>query len=384
MKKPRGVVGIVGIAAIVLLGVACSNGEAATTPQAEPDRPRLRPRQRRSLPRTLGARGPHVAVERRSPWGSPGQTVARPLPAPQPASGSETGAATASSPPVAAPEPRPAPVVVVAPVVEPQPAPDPPSWPRRQREWPLCTRRCCRPVARRSASGFTGQGSITLEPDLALVNIGVEAKARTVAEARDQAATAMAAIVAAVKAHGLTDTDIQTRSFNIWPRYDYIERTQVLAGYTVSNTASIKIRVLDNVGPIIDDVANAGGDATRINGISFTVEDPNPFMEDLRAAAVGDALAKAQHFADLTGVSLGSLIFIAEAGGRSPVVQDFGARGLAFAEAAAPPSPISGVSWSLRSESRRRSAYGKTAVLRLSRERPASRALSMCLAASSP
>ena len=303
MKKPRGVVGIVGIAAIVLLGVACGNGEAATTPQAEP--------------------------------GAPAAA------APQPASGSETGASTADSPPVAAPEPRPAQAVAVAPVVEPQPAPRP----ALVAPAPAGVAPVYSPLLQTGSSQVgiwvTGQGSIALEPDLALVNIGVEAQARTVAEARDQAATAMAAIVAAVKAHGLTDADIQTRSFNIWPRYDYIERTQVLAGYTVSNTASIKIRDLDDVGPIIDDVANAGGDATRINGISFTVEDPEPFMQDLRAAAVGDALAKAQHFADLTGVSLGSLIFIAEAGGRSPVVQDFGARGIAL-EAAAAPTSISG------------------------------------------
>ena len=32
-------------------------------------------------------------------------------------------------------------------------------------------------------------------------------------------------LVLAVKAHGLADVDIQTTSFNVWPRYDYFERT---------------------------------------------------------------------------------------------------------------------------------------------------------------
>ena len=56
----------------------------------------------------------------------------------------------------------------------------------------------------------------------------------------------------------MADADIQTTSFNVFPRYDYIERTQVLAGYRVSNSVSIKIRDLDRVGEIIDDVASDG------------------------------------------------------------------------------------------------------------------------------
>ena len=189
-----------------------------------------------------------------------------------------------------------------------------------------------------------GHGKMSLEPDLTVLDIGVETQALTVAEARDQAARAMASILAAVKAHGLTDTDLQTRSFNIWPRYDYSERKQVLVGYTVSNTASIKVRDMDSIGEIIDDVSDAGGDATRINGIRFTVEDPTPFMADLREMAVKDALAKAEHFAGLTGVIVGSLMFISEAGAQAPVARDFGGGAIALesARAAAPPTSISG------------------------------------------
>ena len=178
------------------------------------------------------------------------------------------------------------------------------------------------PAAQSSASPtgiwVAGEGTIDLEPDLALLNVGVEVQAETVSEARGEAAAAMDAVIAAVKARGLTDADIQTSSFNIWPRYDYVEGVQTLAGYRVSNTATIKMHDLDNVGDIIDDVAEAGGDATRIDGISFTVEDPTPFMADLREAAVKNATDKAQHYADLIGASLGGLFYLTETGGASP------------------------------------------------------------------
>ena len=132
----------------------------------------------------------------------------------------------------------------------------------------------------------TGRASVSVEPDLVLLNVGVESEATTVAVARAEAAKSMAAVIKAVKAHDIEDKDIQTQSFNIWPQYDWGNDRRTLVGYTVSNTATIKIRAIDDAGPIIDDVAKAGGDATRIDGIRFTVEDPSPYMTQLREGAV--------------------------------------------------------------------------------------------------
>ena len=177
----------------------------------------------------------------------------------------------------------------------------------------------------------TGRGSVTVEPDLVLLNIGVRTRGETVAEARAEAAGAMEAIIEAVKAHGLSEQDVQTQSFNIWPQHEYQEittgevRTQreVLVGYTVNNAARIKVRDVEAVGEIIDDVAAAGGDATRINDIAFSIEDPTPFMSQLREDAAKDALSKAEHLAELTGVAVGDLIFIGEVGAGSPLAGDF-------------------------------------------------------------
>ena len=191
----------------------------------------------------------------------------------------------------------------------------------------------------------SGEGRVSVEPDLAIVNIGVEAQAETVAEARADAAGAMFSVVAAVKGRGLSDADIQTTSFNIWPKYQYeeIERDgrsvnrQVLVGYTVSNSAAIKVRDLSALGPIIDEVAEAGGDFTRINGVSFTVEDTKPFMNDLREAAFEEAKAKAGQLADLAGVELGQAMFISEGVATPDVVRsDLAFRAMAMESSATP------------------------------------------------
>ena len=201
----------------------------------------------------------------------------------------------------------------------------------------------------------TGTGEMSLTPDIVLVRLGVEVTSSTVTEAREDAAEAMEAVIEAIKEHELTDEDIQTTSFNIWPRYEYQEvvsegvtsNKRVLTGYQVSNSAVIKIRDLDAVGEIIDDVVEAGGDATRINGIDFSIEDPSAYTTQLREEAVKAALESANQFATLSGVTLGKLVYISESGGDVPIVQDFFAETRALAATLAPTTPISGGSLDL-------------------------------------
>ena len=192
----------------------------------------------------------------------------------------------------------------------------------------------------------TGLGKVTLDPDLALLSLGVEVRADTVEAARAEAAAAMTGIIEALRDQGIADKDIQTRFFNISPEHTYQEiyedgrryNKQVLTGYRVSNTVTAKIRDLDIVGATIDEVVLAGGDATRINSIRFTVEDTSAAQVQARESAVLDALAKADQFATLTGVTRGNLLFITESGGSMPVVQDFARmEAAAFADSAATP-----------------------------------------------
>lgn len=179
-----------------------------------------------------------------------------------------------------------------------------------------------------------GEGSVTIEPDLVLLSIGVEATALTVAEARGNGAAAMQDVVEALKQYGIPVKDIQTTRFSISPQYQWVDQLkdgmrsskQILVGYLVSNHASVKVRDLQAVGDVIDSVALAGGDLVRFDNIQFTVEDPTPFAEELRKAAVADALVKARDYADFMDVNLGDLVYLAEIRSGSPIVQMESAR----------------------------------------------------------
>ena len=173
-----------------------------------------------------------------------------------------------------------------------------------------------------ASTGITvvGESTISVKPDIAILDIGVETFAESVALARQSAAQEMGSVISALKKQGVDDSDIQTNRLNISPSYDYEEimvrgkRTgrQVLTGYFVNNVVKVRIRELEKAGEVIDRTASAGGDSIRINGISFTVDDLSPYKVLLRKAAVEDSLVKANHYATESGVTLGPLISLSE------------------------------------------------------------------------
>ena len=160
----------------------------------------------------------------------------------------------------------------------------------------------------------TGAGTASATPDIAVLSLGVEGQARTVAEANAIAANAIAAVLAVLRESGVDDVDMKTQHFSIQPQYSFNRDTgvQSLTGYRVTNSLVVTLRDLDAVGSIIDAAAAAGGDATRINSIGFRVEDGVALEEEARVLALADAVAKADLFAEATGVTRGKLVFITE------------------------------------------------------------------------
>jgi uncharacterized protein YggE len=190
----------------------------------------------------------------------------------------------------------------------------------------------------------TGEGSVTVVPDIALLSLGVEAQTDTVAVAQSQAATAMAAVEAELDRFGIDDKDIKTTQFSIFPvrRWSDEKQQEVLIGYRVVNTVTVKVREVDDAGGIIDAVTAAGGDFIRINSISFTVDDPNAYKDEAREKAMADAEAKASQLAKLGNVNLGSPTYINESGISVPVTRPIYAEGaIAMPAPMAPPTAIS-------------------------------------------
>ena len=185
-----------------------------------------------------------------------------------------------------------------------------------------------------------GQGKVTAVPDIATLRLGIEAEEASVAEAQNRAAEAMDRVMTALTRNGVAKKDIKTQNFSIRriTKWDRAKEEETVVGYRVTNMVTAKIRDIDEAGTIIDAVAEAGGDLTRIDNISFSVDDPSAYYEEARREAMTEAKAKARQLAELAGVTLGKPTYISESM-QIPYPRTMMAEAVALKAAA--PTPIS-------------------------------------------
>jgi len=95
------------------------------------------------------------------------------------------------------------------------------------------------------------------------------------------------------------------------PRYNYQNRqSPKIDGYEVRNTVTAVSEDLENVGPMLDALVKAG--VNNINGVKFSISEPDAAKNEARSKAIKSAKAKAQSMATAAGVKLGNLTSISE------------------------------------------------------------------------
>ncbi len=168
----------------------------------------------------------------------------------------------------------------------------------------------------------TGTGRVAVEPDLARIRLGVVAEADEAGAAAAALSQALDPVLAGLTEAGVGAPDIRTGTLQIGPVYPEPsgapgERAEI-AGYRAESLVTVTLRDIGRVGEILD--AAIGDGANRLEGISFAPSDPAAVEEAALAAAVADAMRKAQIVSEAAGQTLGSLVTLAErSGGGGPV-----------------------------------------------------------------
>ncbi len=157
-----------------------------------------------------------------------------------------------------------------------------------------------------------GQASVSLEPDFAIVSLGIEAVGESSSAATAELSTTSTAIVDAVDAAGVESEDIQTSGLSLWPVYgDTIEADESkIIGYRASTQYQITVREISEVGSVIDAALEAG--ANSIEGIEFSSTELDAQRDLLLATATQQAARKAETIAVSLGGQLGGLIWLEE------------------------------------------------------------------------
>lgn len=168
-----------------------------------------------------------------------------------------------------------------------------------------------------------GTGEVLAVPDVASFSFSVLEEGKTMKEAQDKATAKINSMISAVKALGVEEKDIKTSGYNSYPKYDYKQTQvcsmgycppgkQVLAGYEVNQTVTVKVRKTDTAGDVLTKVGDLG--ASNISGLDFIVDDIETIKAEAREKAVSDAKAKAKVLAKTLGVRLDTVVNFYENG----------------------------------------------------------------------
>ena len=169
-----------------------------------------------------------------------------------------------------------------------------------------------------AAISVTGEATVSVPPDLALVDGGVTSEAKTAREASDANNNTMGKVLQALKGAGIDAKDVQTSRLSLQPQ-NASNRTgpSAITGYRASNRVTIRVRDVSKVASVIDTLVGAG--ANEIGGIQFTVSQASKWLDEARDKAVADARRKAEIYARAAGVALGAPLSISEENSPEPI-----------------------------------------------------------------
>lgn len=164
-----------------------------------------------------------------------------------------------------------------------------------------------------------GEGSTTVPPNYALLQIEVTTDGSEVEEAQRRNAAIMNQVIQSIIGLDIPRENIQTAAYNIFPRYDYVDGKQVFRGYEVTNAISVKVPDISMVGKVID-TAVANG-ANRISSIEFRLDDEEVYYQRALSKALANAQLKSKTIAETMRLSVSpQAIEIVEDKEGSPIV----------------------------------------------------------------
>lgn len=157
--------------------------------------------------------------------------------------------------------------------------------------------------------------SLRTPPDEASMTVGTQAKASTATQAVAANKTKTEKLLAAIRAAGIRERDIQTQGIRLQPDYRWDNEPsgrgrQTLIGYIASNSVQIKTRNIDKLTSLLDALTTAGADT--VYGPNFAIADPAPLRREARIRAMARGQAEALEYASNNGYRTVRLLSVEE------------------------------------------------------------------------
>lgn len=168
------------------------------------------------------------------------------------------------------------------------------------------------------AEADTGEGQLSVRgcasvmavPDRAKVTFGVEITDEEASAAQSRVNEIVNASVKAIKELGIAESAIQTSSISIYREYDYSGDAPVVTGFTASTRISVALDDIALTGAVID--AGLGAGANTISDVAFSSSRQAEYYDQALAAAMDNAMHKAEVLARASECSIVGIDSISE------------------------------------------------------------------------
>ena len=153
-----------------------------------------------------------------------------------------------------------------------------------------------------------GISTIKVAPNKATVNISITNSAKNSKEAANKNAAVMNKIQSALLGLTITEENIQTTNYSLYPIYDAKSNSREITGYSVTNEISVNIDNIALVGIVIDTAINSG--ASNVDSIEFGLKDSQQYKEKALREAILDAKRKAEVVASTLGKNIVNVVSV--------------------------------------------------------------------------
>lgn len=155
----------------------------------------------------------------------------------------------------------------------------------------------------------TGTAEVKAVPDRAVIDLGVEKQSRSASAAKSAEDLAARKILAALRAEGIDDKDIQTTYLSLRPETVYDKKVR-LSYFVAEQTLTVTVRDLTKLDALLESLIHGGGN--RIDSIGYETGDLRKYRDQARDLAVKAAREKAQALAAALGQEIGRAQYIEE------------------------------------------------------------------------
>lgn len=168
-------------------------------------------------------------------------------------------------------------------------------------------------TAPRRVLTMTGTGDASAVPDELSFGLGVTVTRTDLGSALDAASVTMDRVLGSLTKYGVAKSDVQTTGLSMTPVYDYQPYDPpTITGYRVTQRASVLVKELAKGGVAVAAAVAAGGNDVRVSNLRLLVGDPDAATARARDAAVAEAKAKAEQYAEASGQTLGDVLTLRE------------------------------------------------------------------------